>query len=347
MIDEEIASGIKDEYGVRYSQDGKRLLQCENKKIENYSVKEGTEDIRSSAFWKCQDLKHVKLPESLRHIGPYVFADCIKLETIELSHGLISIGDYAFRSCESLTVVELPDTVISLGNGVFCDCTNMVVVKFPYSLATIAGAPFYVSPMNEKAGVTNLLSKIYVICPPDIGKYGVEKKFKRMFPKKFHDKLVITDKLPDDWKNEKPTIQKPTIQYDSPVMMYGWGGNHSTSLLLVFDPDAFKDGYMCIAIEDGYLGLDELTPQEYIEKNCSGLKYVDSYIKEDEDGMRYIFAQVDENAVKHGRKPILDYLISGYAAGEFRVKVYFLTPNKKDASRYAWKLLYNEEFCCK
>ncbi len=203
-------------------------------------------------------------------------------------------------------------------------------------------------------------------------------------------------------------IEKPAIEYKYPVMMYGWDGDR---LLLVFDPDAFKEGYMCIAIEDGYLDLDKLTPQEFIEKNCSGLKYVYSYIKEEDDedyydydeededeyeteddveaeapsnspdmgttdpdkgeafvdvsddeedneyscfiyrfsdtGKRYIIAQVDENAVKHGKSPFLDYLISGKAVGEFRVKVYSMTPKKEDNSRYDWESLYNEEFCCK
>ncbi|MCD8290457.1 MAG: hypothetical protein LUC91_03030, partial [Prevotella sp.] len=86
-------------------------------------------------------------------------------------------------------------------------------------------------------------------------------------------------------------IEKPTIEYKYPVMMYGWDGDR---LLLVFDPTAFKEGYICIAIEDGYLDLDELTPQEFIEKNCSGLKYVYSYIKEEEEYYDYEDEDEDE-----------------------------------------------------
>ncbi|MCD8290458.1 MAG: hypothetical protein LUC91_03035, partial [Prevotella sp.] len=97
------------------------------------------------------------------------------------------------------------------------------------------------------------------------------------------------------------------------------------------DDDDYEDD-----IEDKAENEDE----EYDE--YSGLIYYCS-----ETGKRYIIAQVDENAVKHGKLPILDYLISGVAAGEFRVKVYLMTPKKEHKSRYDWDLLYNEEFCCK
>ena len=41
VTDEEIANGIKDEYGVLYSPDGKRLLK--GNRVYEYTVKEGTE----------------------------------------------------------------------------------------------------------------------------------------------------------------------------------------------------------------------------------------------------------------------------------------------------------------
>ncbi len=363
---EERAAGIEDEYEVLYSKDGKRLLECHNKSIEEYFVKEGTEVICDSGFWEREELKSIKLPVSLRHIGSFVFDHCPKLETIEFAHGLVSIGEKAFKGCESLTVLELPDSVKSLGDYVFSNCPNLVVVKFPHSLTSIGKDPFARSAMWESMGRIISLSKVYVTCPSDVDRSDVLEKFKKMLPAKYHDKLVVTDHLPDDWKKEKPTIQKPIIQYDQPVMMCGWGGDDATILLLAFDPEAFKDGYICIAIEDGYLELKVLTPKEFVEKNCSGLKFVDSFIRLDrhnaeddmesnapfnaphiDSGMQYIFAKVDESAVKHTEFAIFDYLISGHAAGEFVVEVYSLTPDKENESHFVWNCLYWRSFCCK
>lgn len=82
---EELAAGIKDEFGVVYSADGKRLLKCENDKIEQYEIKEGTEVICDEAFEWCEALRQIIIPDSITNISMSAFNFCNYLEHIIIS----------------------------------------------------------------------------------------------------------------------------------------------------------------------------------------------------------------------------------------------------------------------
>ena len=59
---------IKDESGVLYSKDGKRLLERPDF-VSNYNIKEGTEIIGDSAFSWCKSLTSITIPPSVTTIG--------------------------------------------------------------------------------------------------------------------------------------------------------------------------------------------------------------------------------------------------------------------------------------
>lgn len=110
---EEIANGIKDEYGVVYSPDGTKLLECTNNNLESYQVKEGCKVIRSGAFYSDilfspSKLTTITLPASLTHIGNGVFWGCENLTAITLPAGLTHIGDNVFEYCSNLTAIHIP-----------------------------------------------------------------------------------------------------------------------------------------------------------------------------------------------------------------------------------------------
>ena len=81
-IDED---GVKDEFGVIYSRDGKRLLSCENN-LSEYEIKDGTEVIGNRAFGRFSlffnNLQSVRIPNSVRSIENNVFDECISLQQI-------------------------------------------------------------------------------------------------------------------------------------------------------------------------------------------------------------------------------------------------------------------------
>ncbi|MDE5663736.1 MAG: leucine-rich repeat protein, partial [Muribaculaceae bacterium] len=121
---EDIENGVKDEYGVIYSGDGKRLLKCP-KGVSEYTVKSGTMVICDKAFYFCKSLQNITLPDSLTAIGDEAFSGCNSLQSIKLPSSLTAIGDEAFFGCESLQSITLPDSLTSIGVHPFEECCDL------------------------------------------------------------------------------------------------------------------------------------------------------------------------------------------------------------------------------
>ena len=176
VTDEDRAEGVRDEFGVLYSKDGKRLLK-ENVELKEYTVRKGTRVICDRAFWNCSSLTSLTLPSSLQSIGDSAFEDCNSLISLTLPSSLQSIGGGAFTGCTSLrsvicnkfykvigqmllsadgtqviaywgenSEVTIPEGVQSIGNSAFCDfcdCSSLTSLTLPSSLQSIGDCAFY------------------------------------------------------------------------------------------------------------------------------------------------------------------------------------------------------------
>ena len=96
-----VTNEVKDEYGVLYSPDGKRLLGG-NKEITSYTIKEGTEVICNFAFGWCTSLQSIVIPDSVTEIGKEAFYGCSSLQSIVIPESVTEIGDETFKYCSSL-----------------------------------------------------------------------------------------------------------------------------------------------------------------------------------------------------------------------------------------------------
>lgn len=127
VTDEELAAGIKDEYGVVYSADGKRLLHLNYlcNALESYDIKQGTKVICDYAFWGSIELQQVTIPDSVSIIGDNAFGGCILLKQIVLPESVESIGQSVFKNCKSLKKLCLPKSLNKIGRFPFCGCKNL------------------------------------------------------------------------------------------------------------------------------------------------------------------------------------------------------------------------------
>ena len=96
--EEELKEAFVDEWGVKYSKDGRKLLDVSLNFRGVYSVKEGTKIICDMAFKSCSSLAEVVIPNSVT-----------------------SIGDRAFSGCRSLTEVVIPNSVVCINGNPFFD----------------------------------------------------------------------------------------------------------------------------------------------------------------------------------------------------------------------------------
>ena len=94
--EEELKEALIDEWGAKYSKDGRILLKVPRELSGAYSVKEGTRIICNNAFWDCSSLLDIVIPSSVT-----------------------SIGDWAFSFCASLIYISIPKSVICLNGNPF------------------------------------------------------------------------------------------------------------------------------------------------------------------------------------------------------------------------------------
>ncbi len=97
-------------------------------KSVSYEIPEGVETIRSKAFYKCSDLKEIKLPSTLKTIEEKAFFLC-DLKEIILPDGLEVIGKDAFGFCSSLKEVTVPASVTRIDEYAFYCCTSLLKVN--------------------------------------------------------------------------------------------------------------------------------------------------------------------------------------------------------------------------
>ena len=121
--EEDFKYAIKDEYGVKYSRDGKKLLWASPSLYKKeYVVKEEAEVICDGAFRGSRYLQSVTIPNSVTSIGDYAFSSCESLQSVTIPNSVTSIGDFAFYSCESLQRITIPNSVTSIGDDAFYFC---------------------------------------------------------------------------------------------------------------------------------------------------------------------------------------------------------------------------------
>ncbi len=140
--DEELREAFIDEWGVKYSKDGRKLLKAPYELNGTYSIKEGTQIICDSAFDHCSALRSVVIPDGVTFIGDYAFMDCSSLSRLVIPESVTSIGDGAFSFCESLTSIIIPDSVTSIGADAFGNCTSLSNIDIPDGVTSIENGVF-------------------------------------------------------------------------------------------------------------------------------------------------------------------------------------------------------------
>ena len=158
---------------------GKALYKYKGAMPENTSivVKEGTVSITENAFYYCNNLISVTIPQSVTSIGYYSFGGCSDLERVilncptvgcwfdDLNISEIILGDSvrrieyeAFRSCSNLKSVTIPNGVTEIGDYAFAHCFNLAIINIPESIVFVGQCAF-----SQTAWLENLPDgEIYV-----------------------------------------------------------------------------------------------------------------------------------------------------------------------------------------
>ncbi len=151
---EEIAVGVKDNYGVCYSQDGKKVLTCSFVHCNSYNIRKGTRIICDGAF-NNQSIERLIIPSSVVVIGNNPFASDpyyhdTKIAIKNNSPYYIVNGD-ALYTKDGHTIVAywgkqkqftIPNHVVHIANGCFSNARNLERVIVPQGVESIGRMAF-------------------------------------------------------------------------------------------------------------------------------------------------------------------------------------------------------------
>ncbi len=108
--------------GVLFDAFGRKLLRYLGKNSEwEYTFPTETESVGEGAFSKSY-VKKVYLGEELKEIEDTAFWGCEKLESVSIPQSVRRIGKQAFAGCQNLHFLELPDSVNQIGADAFTYC---------------------------------------------------------------------------------------------------------------------------------------------------------------------------------------------------------------------------------
>lgn len=120
------------------------------------------------AFYNCNNLTSVTLPEGLRSIGNSSFYDCYGLASIDIPDDVVEIGYNAFEYCSSLTAAVIPEGVTSVKNATFANCSKLATVNLSKDITEIGYHAFYncnsLSSITIPKGVTLIGGNAFYGC---------------------------------------------------------------------------------------------------------------------------------------------------------------------------------------
>lgn len=118
---------------------------CTDTDINIPSVYNGEKvtSIGDEAFWRCNSLTSITIPNSVKSIGDRAFFGCDSLTSITIPEGVMFIDAFAFYGCSSLTSIVFPNGITEIARYAFSECSSLIDVCLPNSLRKIGAGAFY------------------------------------------------------------------------------------------------------------------------------------------------------------------------------------------------------------
>lgn len=111
--------------------------------LTDITIPDSVTTIGSNAFYSCDSLTDITIPDSVTSIGDGAFCDCYSLAEVTIGNSVTTIGASAFGYCDNLTNIVIPDSVTTISSYTFYNCPNLTSVTIPDSVTHIGGYAFF------------------------------------------------------------------------------------------------------------------------------------------------------------------------------------------------------------
>ena len=110
--------------------------------VRTITVTDG-ELIPNFAFYRCENVEKIIIPDTIKCIGYNAFSACHNLTDFVIPNGVEYISDSAFRFCNGLISINIPDSVKEIGDEAFYGCSNAININLPDGITSIGTSAFY------------------------------------------------------------------------------------------------------------------------------------------------------------------------------------------------------------
>ena len=95
------------------------------------------ESIGNSAFYDCESLTSLNIPNTVTSIGSSLASGCTALTNITLGGSITTIPSNSFYDCSALEKVIIPDSVTTIERYAFYRCDSLEKIWIPESVVTM------------------------------------------------------------------------------------------------------------------------------------------------------------------------------------------------------------------
>lgn len=103
------------------------FFTCEQ--LVSVEIPNNVTTIGESAFRLCTSLNKITIPGNVITIDTHAFSSCVRVTDITISEGVKTIGNYAFGYCSNLKNITIPSSVTKLGKEAFIESTGEAIIN--------------------------------------------------------------------------------------------------------------------------------------------------------------------------------------------------------------------------
>ena len=128
--------------------------------VTSVTLPDGLITIEKRAFDSMCGPKEIIIPETVLHIGEGAFSDCENLQQVTLPSQLTHLPADLFDSCGALEKIIIPQDVKTIGDGCFAACKNLKTVVLPEGLEKIESRAFTLCESLEEIYIPSSVREI-------------------------------------------------------------------------------------------------------------------------------------------------------------------------------------------